>query len=73
MYSSTGCCCARCASNHCRHTFSKVLSVVLLYRKCTRALTFQNVCYALQESFSTQSKRLKEKLRELEAQLKEFK
>jgi len=31
------------------------------------------VCYALQESFSTQSKRLKEKLRELEAQLKEFK
>ena len=27
-----------------RHAFSKVLSIVPLYRKCTRALTFQNVC-----------------------------
>ena len=27
----------------CRHTFSKVLSIVSLYSKCTRSLTFQNV------------------------------
>ena len=26
----------------------KVLSAVFLYSKCTRALTFENVCYALQ-------------------------
>ena len=26
-----------------RHAFSKVLCIVRLYRKCTRALTFQNV------------------------------
>jgi len=32
----------------CRHWFSKVLSVVILYSKCTRALTFENVCCALQ-------------------------
>jgi hypothetical protein len=30
-----------------RHRFSKVLSVVSVYSKCTRALTFENVCYAL--------------------------
>jgi hypothetical protein len=29
--------------------FSKVLSIVPLYSKCTRALTFQNVCWALQD------------------------
>jgi len=29
-----------------RHKFSKVLYIVALFSKCTRALTFQNVCQA---------------------------
>jgi hypothetical protein len=29
---------------HKRHTFSKVLWIVPLHSKCTRALTFENVC-----------------------------
>ena len=33
---------------HCRHRFSKVLAVVPLHSKCARALTLENVCYALQ-------------------------
>ena len=32
----------------CRHRFSKVLSSALLSSKSTRALTFENLCYALQ-------------------------
>ena len=36
--------CPREAGRACpRHHFSKVLCIVRLYRKCTRALTFQNV------------------------------
>ena len=29
---------------YCRHTFSKVLSIVPLLVKCTRILTFENLC-----------------------------
>jgi hypothetical protein len=32
------------------HTFSKVLSMVPLYGKCTRALTFENLCQAASPS-----------------------
>ena len=37
----------RAFRERCRHGFSKVLSIVPLQRKCTRAPTFENTCYAL--------------------------
>jgi hypothetical protein len=39
-----------------RHAFSKVVRIVALYSRCTRALTFENVvacCYAVAASAST--------------------
>ena len=39
---------AHAKSTNCRHRFSKVLSMVLFYSECSRTLTFQNVCNALQ-------------------------
>jgi hypothetical protein len=32
------------------HTFSKVLSIVPLYSKCTRALTYEDLCQAASPS-----------------------
>ena len=36
----------------CRQRFSKMLSTAPLYSTCTRALTFENVCHALQSKVS---------------------